>query len=761
MGRLGFKRIIQYFHPLLLIPILLFAAGIFLLLFSTQFQLKLLGLGITILSVVIAGLIVSTTVNREIEARRPSYGLPSKVQITTQIDDKSEVIRQQFGNIGYINDSSDILESKTENIQKKKFSLADSLIKTFLNPKKKTTPKKSKIKPKVEINQKAYSEIELVNPPDEGFKVRGPIKSTIPKEVQLPITEKKSKQYRDSELDFTRKKGEKEVTLKVNTTETTFIKETSIDNRIKSKETIEELDLSKQKTTESEFFHRQSFQVDLSEIISSDYFDEIKILDLMRKRLTDVLKVIPAVTNTQTAVFFLFNSAKNLLLLQSVITEHQQLIDRQRKYYVNGDLLSQILRSGQPEIITNLNPNAIKDLIPYYLNNIEVGSFIGIPVFYNQKIVGLLCADSKIDGAYDEYAVNFLLYLSKILVFYLENFFQRTEIQLDSNILNHIAELRNLSFSKEIEFELLIKNLISFVFTNFSFITVGIAILNIDTGDYVIFDVKSKYDFDSQIVKKKVKMGDTFLGNVITSKKIMIRRISSQKIRVHPNETRLKDGIFFGIPILSYSGVLGALFGYAEKEIQIDKETLKRIEDIVFVFGLIFQISILFNMMEKLKNQFQGPVFSERDMVFRIINEEIARSISFGGTFSICVFLIDSYTLNLDSTSEKHLRKIAKEQLINLILENIMQYDKLCMFDDNTYVLLLVGKDKSDAFYFMENIRQRFAVNVININNNKYFSTISCGIEQFEQNFSVEVLINRSFEALKIAQKSKNKIVKY
>lgn len=758
MARLGFKRIIQYFHPLLLIPILFFVVGIFLLLFSMQFQLKLLGLGITILSIVIAGLIFSTTVNRELEARRPSFGLPSKVQVTTRIDDKSDVVRQQFGNIGYINQSSDVLETKEKDIKKKKFFLTDSLIKSLLKTKKTPSTQKSKIKPKEGINQKAYDYSELEYPPDEGFRVRGPMKSKIPQEIQLPIIDTKSRQLDATELDFTIKKEEKEVT---SFTKTTFIKGESIDNRAKSEEVIEESEFSKPKPSEREFFHRQSFQIDLSEIISSDYFDEIKTLDLMRKRLTEVLKIIPAVTNTQTAVFFLFNSAKNLLLLQSVTTEHQQLIDRQRKYYVNGDLLSQILCSGQPEIITNLNPNAIKELIPYYLDNIEVGSFIGIPVFHNQKIVGLLCADSQIDSAYDEYTVNFLLYLSKILVFYLESFFQRTEIQLESNILNHIAELRNLIFSKEIEFELLIKNLISFVFTNFSFVAVGIAILHIETGDYVIFDVKSRYDFDIGIIKKKVKMEDTFLGDVITSKATVIRRINSKKIRVHPNETRLKDGNFFGIPILSYTGVLGVLFGYTEKGIQIDRETLKRLEDIVFVFGLVFQISILFNMMEKLKKQFQGPVLSDRDMVFKIINEEIARSISFGSTFSICMFSIDSYTLNLDSISEKHLRKLAKEQLVNLILENIMQYDKLCIFDDNTFVLLLIGKDKSEAFYFMENIRQKYAVNVINSNNNKYFYTISCGIEQFEQNFSADELINRSYEALKIAQKSKNKIVKY
>lgn len=740
--------------------ILLFGFGVYLLLFTSIFQLKLLGVGVTILGIVIAGLSISTKLYEERIARTPSYGLPSKVEVTTESGDKSKPTRKKFGNIEYINDSSVVIEKPKEHLIKKKFLLFDLFLKSFLKSNKKETIPKKKV-PKNETQATIQTETFDENPANEGFKVRGPLKAKSTRDVQLSIVESPLDKGDEKQTQSSIESETKTQNFHISVSESQISTVTKEEVKKENKWEVKRQELSPEKSQDKANYQRHTFQPDLGEIISSESFEEIKTLDLMRRKLTDVLKIIPAVTNTQTAVFFLFNSSKNLLLLQSVITEHQELIDRERKYFLNGDLLSQILRSAQPEIITNLNPHSIKDLIPYYLTNVEVGSFIGIPVFNNRKIVGLLCADSKIENAYNEYTVNFLLYLSKIIVFYLENFFQKTEVQLEANILNYFGELRNLMFSKEIGIDGLIKNLISFILSNFPFITVGIVAKDIESGDFAIAYVKSKYEYDTHLIKKRVKIEETFLGLVINGKETIIRQISSKKIRVHPDETRLKDGYFLGVPIRSYIGVIGALFGYTEKNIQIDKETTKRIDEIAFVFGLVLQISILVNMMEKMKSQYHSPIIFNREKFIKSIMEEVERCNNIGGTFSLCTFSLDNYSLNLESSSEKHLRKIAKEQLLNLILEQIKLYDKIGILDENTNGLLLIGKNKTDAFYFMEEIRQKFAVTVIQSSNQKYYFTLSGGIEQFEPKFSVNSLLNRCAEALKIAQKSKNKVVIY
>ncbi|MER3329320.1 MAG: GAF domain-containing protein, partial [Candidatus Kapaibacterium sp.] len=128
-----------------------------------------------------------------------------------------------------------------------------------------------------------------------------------------------------------------------------------------------------------------------------------------------ILMAIRSVSNTRTAAYFFYNEHKNEIILNSFATESKTVINRKSKFIAGNDIVSQIARSMKPEILTDINPAAELDLLPYYNSNSGTNSFIGIPVIYDKNVIGVLTADSKHSDAYDAIMVNFLSHFAKLI----------------------------------------------------------------------------------------------------------------------------------------------------------------------------------------------------------------------------------------------------------------------------------------------------------------------------------------------------------
>lgn len=752
----------------LLISVILLIFGVYLIFLSNVFQLKLLGVGILILGVVIGGLGLYVISERNQAMKKPTTSLPPEVEIATEVGNKSKPTRTKFFNIREINFSSkEITEEKINkhsSVRKRKlFPFFDSFFKAYFKPKIKDISNSTKssseiskvITPKISVLHETERTEET-----EGFKIKRVFKKNDQTRAQLPIENQQTEETINEQSEVAKIDGNS--LFQISKTERTFSNETGSEKAIeKERKALE--DSIQENIIIKPQYQRQSFIIDSNKIFISEDEKDSPLYQQLRNKLKEVLSIIPSVTNTQTAVFLQINPPKNLLRVESVVSEYIDLFKKEIIIPLGEDIISQIFISGQPEIIMNLNPNSIKDLIPYYSKNVEVGSFIGVPLYYNTNIIGLLCADSKSPKAYDEYTVNFLLYLSRIIFSYLENFSRITERRFESNLLNILSQIRENYFAKNISIKSLIKNFVTSIYKNFyHFTTVGIAILHLETNEFAIFDVRSKSKCDVHLINRKIKLHNTYLGSVINNGKTIFYPIVPKKIRIHANETPLKEGNFYGFPIRSYIGIVGAVFGYTEKGVEIDSDTLVRIEDMLFILGLILQFSILYTVKNDYEKQLLGPIIPKKEKFIKTINEEIERCKTFGGIFSLCLFSIDKgYSLNLEFESRDVLEQRAKAHLEKLVLEQINSYDKFGIIDENIYGLLLVGKDETDTYYFMEEIRQKFALSVVQYNNQKYFFTMSCGIEQFELAFSLDLLYSRCYEALEIAQKDRNKVVRY
>src|SRR5690606_8893169 len=105
------------------------------------------------------------------------------------------------------------------------------------------------------------------------------------------------------------------------------------------------------------------------------------------------------------------------------------------------DVISQIARSGVPEIITDISPAAERELIAYYTSPANTRSFVGVPVFFRREVVGVLAADSSEENAFDEGAVATLAEYTRLISGLIRGYTEKYDLQLTARTLDAFEQM--------------------------------------------------------------------------------------------------------------------------------------------------------------------------------------------------------------------------------------------------------------------------------------------------------------------------------
>jgi len=93
---------------------------------------------------------------------------------------------------------------------------------------------------------------------------------------------------------------------------------------------------------------------------------------------------------------------------------------------LEDDILSKIVQKEEPELLTDITPNAEIDVIRYYTQVQGIKSFVGVPLFYGKNLAGILALDSKVSDAFGIehiYALGrFIRIISMIIALYDDKF---------------------------------------------------------------------------------------------------------------------------------------------------------------------------------------------------------------------------------------------------------------------------------------------------------------------------------------------------
>ncbi len=467
--------------------------------------------------------------------------------------------------------------------------------------------------------------------------------------------------------------------------------------------------------------------------------------------LSRVLMVIRTVTPAKTAAFILANSENNELILESYVTSIPEAVSHRMRFPVGNDIVSQIYKNAKPEILSEINPAAELDLIPYYNEQVNTRSFIGMPVFYNNTVIGLICADTDAPDAYDSFMVSFLGHFSKLLAAVVQSYTEKYDLLQSSKTIDAVNLFHEISSDQYKTLDEISEAIVESVSRMFEFTAIGLSIYDSETGGWQVKAIHATEEKYTGILGRPVDLENSLLGKcMVSGSSIVTAPVDLNTLRVAEGEVTIDGGYFAAVPLSTGTSTYGALYMEGTSRSGITSLDVSILETIGKHAGTAIEkmhmIELLNRgtMIDYTSGLYNPATFLERT------REEVTRSHDFQFPTTLCSFRIDKYE-SFDPEIHTDRFEKARAHVISILKGQTKIYDLLGKIDDSTIGLLLSGVALTQGQLWAEKIRNEIAISMIEIDGRKYNVTVSIGIAPLQKEDSAETLIENS---LKVLEKS-------
>ncbi len=507
----------------------------------------------------------------------------------------------------------------------------------------------------------------------------------------------------------------------------------------------------------NEDYKTEKIDIPLSELMETDPASGMEPRKEFEYLLTRVLKIVKGVTNTKTAVFILVNSDRKELIIEAFDSDVPGLIAVRKRIPFGNDIVSQIGKSMKPEILTEISPSAERDLIPYYTNRAGVTSFFGMPVFFNNSLIGVLCVDSEESNSYDISIVGLFGNFAKLIGNLVKSYTAKYDLVQDSRTLSAVNQFREMLNKDSLSLKALYDSLLDSAKTVFENSLTGIIGYDSDLNRWAVIGYRNNNYPDNLEVGLSVS-SNSLAGASVNGEKVIVNvpNISDQ-IRINEQEVKLDSGFFIAVPLKSFSGNYGALFVEGVNSADVTSYEVNILKTLASHAGSTIEQLHFADMLKKgllydpLSGLLNTPAFMKR------LNEEVLRSIDFGYPLTLCLIQIDKYKA-IDPELYPERSEIVLQHVLDILQSKLRQYDLLGRADSNIFGVVRIDETISGAKHWAEKLRSEVAISLVKIKSDSFSVTISIGIAQLGKDEAIDDILDNAKEMLKLSAKNANTV---
>ena len=467
--------------------------------------------------------------------------------------------------------------------------------------------------------------------------------------------------------------------------------------------------------------------------------------------LSKALTIIRSVTITRTATFIMVNTEKEELILEAFVSDYPYAITKKLKFPIGNDIVSQIIKNLKPEILTEINPAAELDLIPYYKQSVGTSSFIGVPVFYDGSIIGIICADSDVVDSYDANTVGFLGHFTKLIGSLLHSYIEKHDLKQNSRTLEAINKFRSISANRNATVDDIIESVVDAATGVFEFMNIGICAFDDSINKWIIKSFRTKEDTTENIQGTIISIQSSLVGkSMTTNNTVYVSPVNENIIRFNPDEPPGAKGYFVSVPLKTFTNNYGALFVEGASPSSMTSYDVNVLETLgehagaaleQIQFYKVLQFSSLIDISTGLYNP---PALYQR------LEEEYLRSKEIKSKFTFCLIQIDKYaSFNPEKYQDR--AELVFEHITKVIHKHIRSFDVCGRVDSNTMGIVLIGTNLNDSKLWAEKVRSETATSEFSIGNKRFNVTVSMGISESSKAANVEELISNTRKVLEIS----------
>ncbi len=499
---------------------------------------------------------------------------------------------------------------------------------------------------------------------------------------------------------------------------------------------------------------KENYEKIANEEIPSDITQDEQFSFVLEK----LLNVIKEAYLAHTAIFFWYNSNKKRLTLEKYVSNSNEITEQ--KFDIENDILSKIVQKEEPEILTDITSNAESDVIRYYNNPQAIKSFIGVPLFYSNKLAGVLALDSKMSDAFGIETIyslgRFVRVISIMISLFEEKFVETQSEQRLKALLGVLSTDKKFDTQEELwtAIENSVRNLIKW--DAFTFVYFDPEIQKFKTSK-VVNNTSLKYAGEFL----EVELNNTLVGkSVLSGVPVKIDDTSVQDyIRFSKSEDVSFDGSFFAVPLI-YEGENYGVFCfeslkksfYTNSDVQFVKNAVK-----IFSF-LVYSFSTTHMLKSLLALDIETKTLNYQSFIERM-SSDLLKAVELKVSSAVALIQIDEF-LEQDSLFEGDPFPKILATISSSIKEDLTPLSIVGRLSDKLFAVYFFNASTKDVFLWAEKLRIKIARKPISVVLKQTTFTVSIGVASSSGSVDTEEIIKNADLALQKALEKGGNTVK-
>jgi diguanylate cyclase (GGDEF)-like protein len=471
-----------------------------------------------------------------------------------------------------------------------------------------------------------------------------------------------------------------------------------------------------------------------------------------------MLTVMAELYNAHSVIYFWHNKKKEKLIIERFISTSNQLT--KSKFDIEDDVLSKIVQTGAPELLTDISRAAEADVIRYYDSPQGIKSFAGVPVFYNNELVAIIAIDSKVEDAFGIETIYSLGRFIRLITMLIGIFEEKYSDTISQKRLEGLLKVLGPENEFEDEKEMInalpeaLKSMIkwdAFVFIYFQ------PIEKIFKTEKVENTTALKYiGKDLQI-----DLNGTLVGkSIVTGIPVKIDDTSAGSYKRYSRAEDVSfDGSFISIPLIYNKQNYGVICleslkknAYSNNDVQFLKRSLNVLAYIIYTHST-----------QKLLKNLTSIDFETRALNAASFKERLsadlikAKQLEIPGTLAL--LKIDDFMEQESLFANDPLPKVVT--VVSEIIQNEMSALNLFgRLDDRIFAIYFFNATTKNVFIWAEKLRVKIARKPISVVSKQTTFTVSIGIASTTNKDNVdEVLHNANLALNKALEKGGNAVL--
>jgi signal transduction protein with GAF and PtsI domain len=293
----------------------------------------------------------------------------------------------------------------------------------------------------------------------------------------------------------------------------------------------------------------------------------------LNELLGHILKMVKALTRSDSAFIYLYDSQRNELILRGATRPAEKGLVGTIRLGMGEGVTGWAAKEKTP---VALSSEAYKDpRFKSFTNLVEdrYEAFLAVPILSKDEIIAVMNVHHKKKHVYPENQINLLFTVSKYLGSAIENAIIYEEIDKKAKQLDLLSEV-----SKTIVSDYYLKEILQLIVTTTAQVMESkiCSIMLLDEKKQELIIASTQSLSKEYLTKKNLKVGQSISGRVVKEKKpIFVLDVTKESGYMYPNVAK-KEGLvsMLGVPMMIKDRVIGVINSYTQHPYKFSEEEI-------------------------------------------------------------------------------------------------------------------------------------------------------------------------------------------